>query len=586
MDENPISWPIETNTKFRSSVNEVNIVESINAKKITDFDKRAADGEAEHASSTRRVNECNTEESTVSANENSSHDRAIESVRFEEGNRRKSEVPPLPKAVLTTFEQPRGKSTSEVERQHNSNSSNLKPTLAFYESDSDFAWRSDGNMYNETSPGVTTTKRSICDSERVQETLRFPAMSRVNGSEKVQLSVSDSTHHKESKGNRLPESQHRRLTRHAEHLLDEKRNFEKRDSTEKLHLPVPVQGESTRGRSLSDSEVLDSVQYNTMSPEQREKLNLLKREIYETNSKRKDCMKMSERKSDASYGKQSAGSAASRERVFPVLTEKSLKRHTKSHGMANCAAPELLSAITAIDEDRTTCDTNARSNASDTSSVEENRIPMANSAGHMIETNLDKRDTSLNTEQSSDLPLIASLAYSADSHEGKRESYRLHFPTPPTSQDGDSSESISMIIQRLRVRSEPGDIGTRKLSTIKQLHNRARSETDALKVKVQSFVEKPLPALPPSSLRVKKSNVELAKSDHFKAGANANISPQPRERKDGVINIHTCPNLNLFSDQSWMYQDKSQKKHRYIRGPATPVPPVDFVFRKGKPDSS
>ena len=587
----PISGSVDTDDKSLSSVNgRENIVESIKASKIKDWGRRAVDDEVDHGSdlrrNVRRETGLNTEESEALRNKRLSllsHDRAIGTARFEEGSRRNSEVQLLPKDMLATLPQTRRKSTSEVER-HNGSTSNLKPTLASQEIVSD-AWMSGEFVCNDTSS--TASKHSSGDSERFSETLTFPALSRVNVRGKFELSSSGPTHCKESKGIQL-HSEHHGIYARTEHLTDAKGHFGNQDFAQKLLLPAPEKGESTRRRSLSDSQVVEN---STMSAEQREKqekLDRLKRQIYETNLKKKNknCRKMSGSNGNS---KQSTGYMAAGKSIFPVLTEKSLKRHSKSHEMGRYWAPtESLSAITATDTDKTLSDPNT--NTSDTSFAADNANTIVDSAGHMVGTDLDRRDTSLNTELSSELPpMPPALAYSTDNHQVKRESNRLHFPTPLNS-EGDSSESISVIIERLRARSEPGDVATRKLSSAEQfqLQSRARSETDALKVKVQSFVERPLPALPPSTLRVKRSalNQVPAKSGHFKSGVNALITPEPREKKEGVINIHNCPNLNLFSDQSWMYQDKSRKKHRYIRGPATPVPSVDFVFGKRSPDSS
>lgn len=572
MDENCISPSVEANARSRrSSANgQVNTVESFNASSLIGWDRREADDGAEHRSAHLRRNKSrdkalNAEERHLAlSNAFTSHDLEIETAHLKGKNRRKSEAHSPPKASLTTFTETGRRSTNEVGRQQSGCASNPTPTLAFRQTTSDIAQRqSDENMCD----GKGSTLRNIRDGERMSEALSFPVMSRMNRDEKSQLLSSGSTNGREPNSDRLESKRHRVAT-HGEHLLDGKRNFDKQDVTEKLQLPAAVHVGLTRSRSLSDSDVLEDF---ILSVDQRERLDRLKRQIYETNSKRKNHRTVSGSKFDVRFSEQSAESTASRESLFPVLTEKSLKRHSRSHDTINWD----------IDSDQTISVSarSKKSNIFDTSSKAEN--PNAS-----IETNFDKRDTSKNTELSRELPLMpSSLSYFTKNQQVKRESDRLYFPIHPSSEAGDSSESIPVIIERLQARSEPGDIGSRTVSTIQQFQSRARSETDAAKAKVQSFIEKPLPALPSSTLRVQRTNGAAAKLGHFKMGANTNSSPESRERKEAAINVHTCPNLNLFADQSWMYQGKSRKKHRYIRGPATPVPPVDFVFRKDKPDS-
>ena len=569
MDENRISPSVETNARSqRSSGNgQVNTVESFTAPSLMGWDKREADDEAEHRSAhlrrnKRREKALNAEERYLAlSNAFASHDLEIETAHLKGKNRRKSEAHSPPKATLTTFTETRRRSTSEVGRQQTEQSvcaSNPTPTLAFRQTTSDIAQRqSDENMCD----GKGSMLSNIRDSERMSEVLSFPVMSRMNHNEKFQQSSSGSTIGKEPNSDRLQSKRHR-VSTHGEHLLNGKRNFNKQDPSEKLQLPAAVHAGLTRSRSLSDSDVLEDF---ILSVDQRERLDRLKRQIYETNSKRKNCRKVSGSKFDVPFGEQGAEPTAARESLFPVLTEKSLKRHSRSHEIINWN----------IDSARS-----KKSNIFNASSAAEN--PNAS-----IETNFDERDTSKHTESSSELPLMpSSLSYFTNNQQVKKESDRLCFSTHSSSEAGDSSTDITEIIERLQARSEPGDIGRRKVSTVQQFQSRARSETNAVKAKVQSFIEKPLPALPPSTLRVRRTNGAAAKLGHFKMGASTNISPEPRERKEGAaINVHTCPNLNLFTDQSWMYQGKSRKKHRYIRGPATPVPPVDFVFRKDKPDS-
>ena len=466
---------------------------------------------------------------------------------------RKSEGQSLPKALLAPqVINTRRKSASELElkpdnrrRTSPQNSENLGPTSVPFTS-----W-DEGDMCHER----RDTSLNDYENDRVVQTLTSPTTSRVNldEGEELKLLSSGRAHRKESKINQLKSGEN--AATNTEHLVC----FEN-DSTHRISLPDSGQGnllwkrisdqELTRSRSFSDSEVEDSTR---ISAEQREKLERLKRQILEKNLKGKDGKKVS-------GVQQNTGLTG--ESRFPVLTEKSLKRYAKYHETALAAAS--LSTINA--DQRISALFDVRSNQNRDSDVEK------------------ARDKSNAEKTSSE---IITLAYS-EINPVKRKTNRSDIPTPPNSEVG-NFESISIIsVEDLQARSEPGDVATRKISTVRELQNHSRSKTYQLNTKVQSFVKKPLPALPPSTLRVKKQTLDemTSKAGHFKAGANANVTlERPRERKDGVINIHTCPNMNLFSDKSWMYQELSRKRHRYIRAPATPVPPVEFVFRKDEPDS-
>lgn len=586
LDENRINGFVEPSSSVNGKENTA--AESIDVLKIRDWERRLADNELGHKADLResvlRRGTRNAEAERF-VNERPLHGQDASTSGFRAGNRRKSEEQASLKAMLTPqFTNTRRKSTSELERKPDdrSGTGNLRPTLPHDQTVS-VAWRNEqnqGNMFNKKSATSPKTEHSIYGSDRVEETLTFPAMSGVNVNvhEEYRLSSPSWTHRKGAKGNRLNNEES--VTIHSKRLV----HFDKDSHTHRISLPDPGQGnlswkkvsdqELTRGRSFSDSEVEDSVR---MSAEQREKLEHLKYQILEKNLRRKESRKFSGVK------KQSTGSKETR---FPVLTEKSLMRYSRCHETANGAGS--LSAINADQKISTLIDVGTKVNPAGSEFVVPNQDCDVETADKIAR---NKCDTSLNTEQKSGeivAPPTSILAYSENNNVIKRKSNESDIPTPPNSEEGDF-ESISVVIERLRARSEPGDVGTRKVSTVHQLQNRARSETDELKTKVHSFVKKPLPALPPSTLRVKKQALDgvTSKAGHFKAGANANISfERPSERKEGVINIHTCPNMNLFSDKSWMYQDESRKRHRYIRGPATPVQPVDFVFKKDDPDRS
>lgn len=544
----------------RSSVNgRENTAKSIDVSKIRDQVRGVHDNTFGHKAdlreSPRRRETRNAEAEFESfAIEGPLHGQETSISGFRVGTRRKSEGQSLPKALLTPqVMTTRRKSASELElkpdnrrRKSPQNSENLGSMSVPFTS-----W-DERDVRHER----RDTSLNDFESDRVAQKLTFPTMSRVNldAGEEVKLLSSGRAHRKESKINLLKSGENETVS--SERWV----RFEK-DSAHRISLPDPGQGnlpwkrisdrELTRSRSFSDSEVEDSTR---ISAEQREKLERLKSQILEKNLKGKDGRKVS-------GVQQSTGLTG--ESRFPVLTEKSLKRYAKYHETALVAASlnadQRMSAL--ID------------------------VSFGQNLDSDVETAREKSDKSSNAEKTSSE--FITLAYS-ENNPVRRKTNRSDIPSPPNSEVG-IFEPISIIsVEGSRARSEPGDVATRKISTVQQLQNRSRSKTYQLNTKVQSFVKKPLPALPPSTLRVKKQTLDgmTSKAGHFKAGANANVTlERPRERKEDVINIHTCPNMNLFSDKSWMYQELSRKRHRYIRGPATPVPPVEFVFRKDEPDS-
>lgn len=546
----------------RSSVNgRENTTKSIDVSKIKDQVRGVDDNEFGHKADLRKSplrRETGNAEAESFAIEGPLHGRKTSISGFRAGTRRKSAGQSLLKALLTPHViNTRRKSASELElkpdnrrRTSPQNSENLGPTSVPFTS-----W-DDGNVCHER----RDTSLNDNENDRLVLTMTFPAVSRVNldADEEVKLLSSVRAHRKESKINLLKSGENATVS--SERLV----RFEN-DSTHRISLPDPGQGnlswkrisdqELTRSRSFSDSEVEDCTR---ISAEQREKLELLKRQILEKNLKGKDGRKVS-------GIQQSTGLTG--ESRFPVLTEKSLKRYAKYHETGLAAT-----SLSTINADQ-------RISASIDVGSEQNR-------DSDVETARDKSDKSSNAEKTSSE--LITLLYS-ENNPVKWKTNGSDILTPPNSEVGSFESLISIIsVEGSRARSEPGDVATRKISTVQQLQNRSRSKTYQLNTKVQSFVKKPLPALPPSTLRVKKQTLDemTSKAGHFKAGANANVTlERPRERKEDVINIHTCPNMNLFSDKSWMYQELSRKRHRYIRGPATPVPPVEFVFRKDEPDS-
>jgi len=558
----------------RSSVNgRENRAKSIDVSKIRNRE-RGVENELGHKADLRESplrGDTENEEAERFVIEGPLHGQETSISGFRAGTQRKSEGQSFVSRAMT-----RRKSASELElkpddtdrRRTSQNSENSGPTSGSVArwNEGDMCHERRGVIKSFTSLHFTSGAHDNNKSDGALQTFTFPAMSRVilDTGEKLKSSSSGRAYGTESKINRLKSGEGATVNR--ERLV----HFENDFPLHRISLPDPRQGniswnrisdkELTRSRSFSDSEVEDSTRF---SAEQKEKLERLKHQILEKNLKRKDGEKVS--------GVQQS-SGLTRESRFPVLTEKSLKRYAKYHEgtLSTINADQRISAVIDVSSER-----NRDSDSSD------------------IETAGNKTSNSSNAEKALSgefitAPPLSALPYFQNNPVIKRKTNGSDIPTPPNSEDGDC-ESVSIIsVGRSRARSEPGDVASRKVSTVQQLQNRSRSETYQLNSKVQSFVMKPLPALPPSTLRVKKQALGeiTSKAGHFKSGANAIVTLESqRERKEGEINIHTCPNMNLFSDKSWMYQEVSRKRHRYIRGPATPVPSVEFVFRKDEPDS-
>ena len=240
-------------------------------------------------------------------------------------HRRKSDVRPLPKAASTLLtKQPRRKSTSEVtiEQHYCRNNSNLKPSLA--------AWG------NENAP-KSNHEGLIGDSE----THTVPHLPPLSRRDTFQLSNQPEPVNREESMNIRLYGDHRRHGAYTENVmlkkgLDNNENFTNRQR-------LPVHSKLTRGRSFSDSDLEDSF----MTAEQKEELERLKQHIYETNSRRKSSKKINGRKSDLSSNGCTGNHSTTEGIIFPVLTEKSLKRHSKSHEMVNWStAPKSLVLVT------------------------------------------------------------------------------------------------------------------------------------------------------------------------------------------------------------------------------------------------
>ncbi|XP_068699040.1 uncharacterized protein [Montipora foliosa] len=432
---------------------------------------------------------------------------------------------------------------------------------------SDIESENDRAMCDNAISTLTATNHNIYDAESELETFVHIVKPEVNDGKALHTSSVRSTNLTESKYNQEL-SRNRKFSSKGEHLVEDGRFLEQHNYTEKLHLSASVHSELTRKRSLSDGdEVKDGANAVILSADRREKLERLKRQIYDTNLKRKNTLTRPLRGSKSEVQCSTQSQTSEGEKLFPALTEKSLMCHSRGHEMITSA----------FDSHQTTSLVTNNSNLSRSSSDDERGH--LDAAARLERARIDEGHTSVSSKLSSETRLKPSSLASLD--ESQREGIEmnsLHLATPPTRERRHSFEPIILNSERCRAVSEPGDVGRRKWSTFQELQSRTRTESNVLKAKVQSFVDKPLPTIP-SSLRVKKKNDTTTKIRHLKTGTNANMVQEPRERIQGVINMHTCGNLKVFhSDQSWVYPDKSRNKHRYIRGPATPVPPVDFVF--------
>lgn len=405
----------------------------------------------------------------------------------------------------------------------------------------------------ETMASTPNSGQRFFESDRAVEMMTFPPMSRVSkhGESNNRLISSCSSHRSNAVKNGVDEN-----TERLSHFPARRASFQA--SIQGLSLLKMPDLEITRNRSFSDSKAEDTTR---MTDEQRSKLERLKLQIFEDNTKRKWGRKLSGNKAT-----DSTHTDVTEETKLPVLIGESMEHHLRCHETP-IMVPKPLSMFAARSDleptDRGTTLQNQNFG----------RVAVFKLARH--DSASDKFDAPL------DMDPLTSTYY--ENHQVSKQNSNGHdfeLSPPSVAEEGDF-ESITVVMGRLRTRSEPGDLASRKVSMVHQLQTRTRSENNELKTKVQSFVKKPLPALPPSTLRVKKQIISEV-TGHSISGTHANTTSLPRERREGTVNIHTCPNLNMFSDRSWMYQDVSCNRHRYIRGPATPVPPVDFVFRKDK----
>jgi uncharacterized protein YkuJ len=108
-----------------------------------------------------------------------------------------------------------------------------------------------------------------------------------------------------------------------------------------------------------------------------------------------------------------------------------------------------------------------------------------------------------------------------------------------------------------------------------------KNESNEIHRKIKAFIDQPVPELSPSSLLIRRSTVANISFEGFsKGGSTDHAQLSERKKSHEIVNIHTCPNVNVFTDRSWMYQDRRAQKCRYIRMPQTPVPTISEIFDK------
>ena len=98
-------------------------------------------------------------------------------------------------------------------------------------------------------------------------------------------------------------------------------------------------------------------------------------------------------------------------------------------------------------------------------------------------------------------------------------------------------------------------------------------ENELLDLKVKAFLRKHQPKASPGTLKVKASKVK-------KSMISPNKLRERRSQDKIFVNTDTCPSSNLVNqDRSWYYQDR-KGKCRYLRVPESPVPPIEWVFKR------
>ncbi|KAL9968604.1 hypothetical protein ACROYT_G020715 [Oculina patagonica] len=93
-----------------------------------------------------------------------------------------------------------------------------------------------------------------------------------------------------------------------------------------------------------------------------------------------------------------------------------------------------------------------------------------------------------------------------------------------------------------------------------------------LDLKVKAFLRRHQPTASPRTLKVKT----VKRKPSFTVN-----KLQKRKSQDRIaVNTDTCPSsYRLNQDRSWYYQDR-KGKCRYLRVPESPVPPIEWVFKR------
>lgn len=93
-----------------------------------------------------------------------------------------------------------------------------------------------------------------------------------------------------------------------------------------------------------------------------------------------------------------------------------------------------------------------------------------------------------------------------------------------------------------------------------------------LDLKVKAFLRRHQPTASPRTLKVKAVK--------RKPSFSANKLQKRRSQERIIVNTDSCPSsYRVNQDRSWYYQDR-KGKCRYLRVPESPVPPIEWVFKR------
>lgn len=103
-------------------------------------------------------------------------------------------------------------------------------------------------------------------------------------------------------------------------------------------------------------------------------------------------------------------------------------------------------------------------------------------------------------------------------------------------------------------------------------HSATNPEHELVDLKVKAFLQRHQPKASHGTLKVKAAK----KKPVFPA----NKLRERRSQDRIIFNTDSCPSSNLVNqDRSWYYQDR-KGKCRYLRLPESPVPPIEWVFKR------